>query len=131
MGLKRKLKIGGLFALAFSLLFGLAYFFTPQIQVNASSAIFENQSFYASFNKPLKKASIINGQVHVVNEQGERMEPVLSLEQDNKVIMIQGLKMGSYTLHVAKDAFKKEAKEDTTLTFSVVDELQAIKSEED
>ncbi len=131
MGLKRKLKIGGLFALAFSLLFGLAYFFTPQIQVNASSAIFENQPFYASFNKPLKKVSITNGKVHVINEQGERMEPVLSLEQDNKVLMMQGLKMGTYTLHVAKDAFKKEANQDTTLTFSVVDELQAIKTEED
>ncbi|MGM9948557.1 MAG: beta-propeller domain-containing protein [Lysinibacillus sp.] len=131
MGLKKKLKIGGLLALAFSLLFGAAYFFTPQIQVSAASAIFENQAFYASFNKPLKKASITNGQIHVVNEHGKRMNPELSLKQDNKLLVIQGLKAGSYTLHIAADAFKKEAKKETALTFSVVNELKAIESEED
>ncbi len=131
MSLKRKLKIGGLLALVFSILFGAAYFFTTKIHVAAASAVFEGQAFYASFSKPLKKASITNGEVHVEDGQGKRMNPALSLEQDGAVLVIQGLKTGTYTLHVAQDAFKKVGGKDTTLAFSVVDELQSIESEED
>lgn len=128
---KKKLKISGILALAAVLLFGVAYFFSPQPHAYASSIVFEDQGFYASFDRQLKKASISNGEIYVLGEKGKKVSPFISLEEDNKTLVIKKLTEGSYTLHIKKTAFKKKASSDITISFSVVKELQAIKSEKD
>lgn len=128
---KRKLKISALLALAVAFSFAIAYFFPPQPTVYASSTIFEDQAFYADFDKPLKKASILNGSIYVVNKKGEKANPAFSLKENNQMLVIQNLSEGTYTLYIKKTAFKKKAQSDMKLQFSVVKELQAIQSTQD
>ena len=47
------------------------------------------------------------------------------------VTIVKDLPKGKYTIHVAEEAFKKKVKSGATVTFSVVDELQAITSLDD
>lgn len=126
-----KVKISGLMLIAIVFLCGIAYVFTPQPHVYASTTIFEDQDFYAEFDTPLKKASITNGSIYVVNEKGEKVSAAFSLKEKNKVLVIQDLSEGIYTLHVEKTAFKKKPQSDMKLQFSVVKELQAIQSQQD
>lgn len=128
---KNKWKISGILTLTALLLFGAAYFFTPQPHVYGATTIFEDQAFYATFDKPLKKVSLSNGSIYVVNEEGKKVNPTLSLQEGEKTLVIQNLLKGSYTLHVGKKAFKKRAPSDMTIQFSVVEELQAIRSQQD
>lgn len=128
---KNKWKISGILTLTALLLFGAAYFFTPQPHVYGATTIFEDQAFYATFDKPLKKVSLSNGSIYVVNEEGKKVNPTLSLQEGEKTLVVQDLSKGSYTLHIGKKAFKKRTPSDMTIQFSVVEELQAIRSQQD
>ena len=125
---KGKWYVGGVISFILVAAFAIAYFISPQLQVYATSTVFENQTFYAKFNESLKKQSLKNNLIYIEDADGNKIKATLSINQDSKTLVVEDLPKGTYTIHVAEKAFKKKVKSGATVTFSVVDELQAITS---
>ncbi|MFF5994138.1 beta-propeller domain-containing protein [Lysinibacillus sp. KU-BSD001] len=129
MKYKGKWYVGGVVTFLAVLTIVAVSFFSQQVQVYATSAIFENQQFHASFNEVLKEESLTNGTISITDAKGHVVKPKMSIEE--KVLIIHDLPKGDYTIHVAEQAFKKRVSAGATVSFSVVDELQTIASLED
>ncbi|MGM9945637.1 MAG: beta-propeller domain-containing protein [Lysinibacillus sp.] len=123
--------VGGVISFILVAAFAIVYFVSPQLQVYATSTIFENQTFYAKFNESLKKDSVTNNMIYIEDADGNKIKATLSVDQDGKTLVVKDLPKGKYTIHVAEKAFKKNVKSEVTVTFSVVDELEAITSLDD
>ena len=128
---KGKWYVGGVISFILVAAFAIAYFISPQLQVYATSTVFENQTFYAKFNESLKKQSLKNNMIYIEDADGNKIKATLSINQDSKTLVVEDLPKGTYTIHIAEKAFKKNIKSGATVTFSVVDELQAITSIDD
>ena len=131
MNNKGKWYVAGVISFIVAAAFVIVYFVSPQLQVYATSTVFENQPFYAKFNESLKKDSITNNMIYIEDADGNKVKTALSIGQDGKTLVVKDLPKGTYTIHIAEQAFKKNVKSGATVTFSVVDELQAITSHDD
>ena len=123
--------VGGVISFILVAAFAIAYFISPQLQVYATSTVFENQTFYAKFNESLKKDSITKNMIYIEDADSNKIKATLSIDQDGKTLVVDDLPKGTYTIHVTEKAFKKNVKSGATVTFSVVDELEAITSIDD
>lgn len=128
---KGKWYVGGVISFILVVAFAIVYFASPQLQVYATSTVFENQTFYAKFNESLKKDSITNNMIYIEDVDGNKIKAKMSIDKDGKTLIAKDLPKGTYTIHVAEKAFEKNVKSGTTVTFSVVDKLQAITSLDD
>ena len=128
---KGKRYVGGVISFILVAAFAIAYFISPQLQVYATSTVFENQTFYAKFNESLKKDSITKNMIYIEDADSNKIKATLSIDQDGKTLVVDDLPKGTYTIHVTEKAFKKNVKSGATVPFSVVDELEAITSIDD
>ena len=128
---KGKWYVGGVISFILVAAFAIAYFVSPQLQVYATSTVFENQTFYAKFNESLKKDSITKNMIYIEDADSNKIKATLSIDQDGKTLVVDDLPKGTYTIHVTEKAFKKNVKSGATVPFSVVDELEAITSIDD
>ena len=131
MNNKGKWYVGGVISFILVAAFAIVYFVNPQLQVYATSTVFENQTFYAKFNESLKKDSITKNMIYIEDADGNKIKATLSIDQDGKTLVVDDLPKGTYTIHVTEKAFKKNVKSGATVPFSVVDELEAITSIDD
>ena len=131
MNKKGKWYVAGVISFMVAAAFVIVYFVSPQLQVYATSTVFENEPFYAKFNESLKKKSVTNNMIYIEDADGNKVKTALSISQDGKTLVVKDLPKGIYTIHVTEQAFKKKVKSGATVTFSVVDELQEITSLDD
>ena len=131
MNNKGKWYVAGVISFMVAAAFVIVYFVSPQLQVYATSTVFENEPFYAKFNESLKKKSVTNNMIYIEDADGNKVKTALSISQDGKTLVVKDLPKGTYTIHVTEQAFKKNVKSGAMVTFSVVDELQAITSLDD
>ena len=123
--------VGGVISFILVAAFAIVYFVNPQLQVYATSTVFENQTFYAKFNESLKKDSITKNMIYIEDADGNKIKATLSINQDSKTLVVDDLPKGTYMIHVTEKAFKKNVKSGAAVPFSVVDELEAITSIDD
>ncbi|MEO4053870.1 beta-propeller domain-containing protein [Solibacillus sp. CAU 1738] len=132
--MKGKLYVGGIIAIIFVLFASTVMFFDKKIEAYAASAVFVDQPFNAYFSGEIKEGSLTDGSVYVVDKgTGKKVDATLLLSGSNNSVIISGLKVGSYTLHVEKNAFKKISVRNSnkTVEFTVVDEIKQLTSEQD
>lgn len=132
--MKGKWYIGGIMAFIVVLFAAFFMFFDKKIEAYAASAVFIDQPFNAYFSGGVKESSITEGKIYVVDKATDKkVDATISLNDSKNMIIVSGLKIGSYTLHVKKDAFTKVSVRNTdkVVEFNVVDQIQHVTSVED
>ena len=71
---KGKWYVGGVISFILVAAFAIVYFVSPQLQVYATSTVFENQTFYAKFNESLKKESLKNNMIYIEDADGNKIK---------------------------------------------------------
>lgn len=105
-----------------------------KVTVSASSIALVEQGWKANFSVPLKPSAIQDGDIYLVDQQGNKTEAELELANNGRSIQASGLAPGSYTLHVKREAveggfFKTMAINE--LTFTVHKDLKSVKSNQE
>lgn len=131
MNNKGKWYVSGVIAFIIVAAFAIVYFVSPQLQVYATSTVFENQPFYVKFNESLKKESITKNMIYIEDANGNKIKATISIDNNGKTLVVKDLSKGTYKIHVTEKAFKKSVKSGATVPFSVVDKLEAITSLDD
>lgn len=109
-------------------------FLIDKVTVNASSIALTEQNWKAHFSYPLKASAIQDGDIYLVDQQGNKTKSVLNLVQNGHSIEATGLEPGSYTLHVSREAVKGgffKSMSTNELSFTVQENLQSVKSEKE
>ncbi|WP_019412767.1 beta-propeller domain-containing protein [Paenisporosarcina sp. TG20] len=109
-------------------------FLIDKVTVSASSIALTEQGWKANFSSPLKDSAIQDGDIFIVDQQGNKTDADINLHQNGHSIEVTGMKPGSYKLQVNKEAviagyFKSMST--NQLSFTVHDELQSVKSEKE
>lgn len=105
-----------------------------KVTVDASSIALTEQNWKAHFSYPLKTSAIQDGDIYLVDQQGNKTKSVLTLIQNGRSIEAAGLEPGSYTLHVSREAVKGgffKSMSTNEFSFTVQEELQSVKSEKE
>ncbi|MGE7091170.1 beta-propeller domain-containing protein [Lysinibacillus sp. NPDC048646] len=105
----------------------------PKAEAKAANTIMTTQSWKASFSKTLKASKITDENVYVTNDNGQKVTATITLGEDNKTLIVSQLAPGSYKLHVHKQAFAASELKTAShvIAFTVVEKLEAVKSEEE
>ncbi|MBE3102955.1 MAG: beta-propeller domain-containing protein [Bacilli bacterium] len=109
-------------------------FLIEKVMVSASSNALSEQGWKANFSVPLKASAIDDGDIYLVNQQGDKAVTNLHLGQKSRSVEVSNLKAGSYILHVNRDAVKGgffKSMSTSKLSFTVHKDLQPVKSEKE
>ncbi|MFX3672974.1 MAG: beta-propeller domain-containing protein [Paenisporosarcina sp.] len=109
-------------------------FLIDKVIVNAASVALSEKGWKANFSVPLKSNAIKNGDIYLVDQQGNELEEVLVLTQNGRTIKASELKPGSYTLHFKRDAVKGgffKSMSTNEFSFTVHKNIQTVKSEKE
>lgn len=105
-----------------------------KVTVSASPIALSKDSWKANFSVPLKPNAIQEGDIYLVDQQGNELEAVLILAQNGRTVEATGLKPGAYTLHVKRGAVEGgffKSMSTNELSFTVHNDLQSVKSEKE
>lgn len=105
-----------------------------KVTVSASPIALSKDSWKANFSVPVKPNAILEGDIYLVDQQGNELEAVLILAQNGRTIEATGLKPGAYTMHVKRSAVEGgffKSLSTNKLTFTVHNDLQSVKSEKE
>lgn len=130
---KGKWYAGWLVVIIIGLFIGSWFMFTKQIEAFATNTVFVDQPYYVSFSTELKEKSLTDGSVYVVDKDGKKVEAIFMLNEARKVLTVQGLPTGEYTVHVTKAAYASRTifKKEQSFDVKVVKQLESIASLED
>lgn len=109
-------------------------FMGNSITVTASSTVLTEQGLRASLSVPLKKDALNSDHLYVSDQNGKRVNAKLSLSDDGRMIHVEGLNPGSYTLHVGKGAVKEKwgkAFSTEQFHFTVQETIESVATEEE
>ena len=109
------------------------FMMVPKAEAKAVNTVMSTQSWKASFSKALKGSNITEENVYVTTDKGRKVTATITLGEDNKTLIVSQLAPGSYKLHVRKQAFAPSELKTTShvIAFTVVEKLEAVKSEEE
>lgn len=112
---------------------GILGMFYPKEQVYASTTAPRTTGWETQFSSTLKLSSIRTGMVYVVDEQGKKVQAVITIKSNLKSIRVKGLEPGNYVLYVKKNAFRKGSNITTTqkVPFKIVEGLQTVRSKQE
>ncbi len=107
--------------------------FDKKNEAYASTIVQTGEPYFISFNQALTVESLSDGNISIVDQQGKAVEAKLQLDAAAKVLTIEGLAVGNYTIHVKKAAFKKGKilQKDNKFDLQVVNKITKITSEQD
>lgn len=108
----------------------LLFFIAPKSEAKATNTVFVTQSWQALFSKELKANSITGDDIYVTNTEGDKVAATITLGADKKSLIVSDLKLGSYKLHMNKQAFvqKEFNTKAHVLDFTVIEKLEAVTS---
>lgn len=109
-------------------------FYMDKVTINATPDVHTDQKWKASFSSPLKASAILEGNVYVVDQQGNKVEAKIQLGQSGYTVEVSNLKSGSYTLHVQRQALKTsflKSLKTKKISFTVNQVLPTVKTEEE
>ncbi|MFJ7731366.1 beta-propeller domain-containing protein [Lysinibacillus sp. NPDC097231] len=106
---------------------------TPEVEAKAAVSSMTTQNWHASFTKALKESKITDDHVYVTNNEGQKVVATITLGEDKKTLIVSNLAPGSYKLHVHKEAFALKGLKTASyeIPFTVIEELEAVKSEKE
>ena len=126
--------IGVGIALSLLVLVGLAsLFYLAKDTVYANGLVFEGEAYTVQLNQALKAESVTNGAITVTDASGKVAKAKLTLDATAKVLTIEKLKVGQYTLTVKKNAYAKASKlnREQIIPLEVIQKVTALKTEAD
>lgn len=103
-----------------------------KVTVSASTIVLSEKEWIANFSVPLKPKAIENGDVYLVDQKGSKSEAILKLTSEGHSIEVTGLKPGSYTLHINRNAVEGgflKSLSTTKVSFTVQEDIQSVQSE--
>ncbi|MFD1927470.1 beta-propeller domain-containing protein [Sporosarcina siberiensis] len=95
--------LGALFITVVSVLFA---FMIEKITVTASEIALTKQGLYVKFSEPLNANAIQSDHLYITSSNGKKSVAKLTLDKGRRIVHVQGLEPGKYTLHIKRDAFK-------------------------
>jgi len=106
---------------------------SPTAHAKAASTIMSTQSWTVSFTQTLKTKNITDKYVYVTDNAGQKVTATITLGDDKKSLVVSNLSPGSYRLHVKKGAFAFNSLKTKTheIDFTVIDKLEAVKSDKE
>ncbi|MDN4494814.1 beta-propeller domain-containing protein [Ureibacillus aquaedulcis] len=128
--MKRKFFAGGILiviAIAASVVF---FFFGQKLEVSSASTVMEKQPYHVHFSKGIGENSIKEQKIYVTGENGEKVNAVITLEENQQSLVIENLKPGQYVLHVEENAFKQKSiqADKQKIKFNVIEKIEGISS---
>ncbi|MEK4423881.1 beta-propeller domain-containing protein [Solibacillus sp. FSL K6-1523] len=123
----------GMIATLVSLVVFSYILFDKKIEAHASTIVQAGEPYFISFNQALTVESVTDGNISIVDQQGKAVKATLQLDAAAKVLSIEGLAVGNYTIHVKKAAFKsgKALQKDNQFDLQVVNKITKITSQQD
>ncbi len=123
-------------AVALVLIFGAFIFvlLNDKVSVSASEIALVDQGWRAHFSVPLKKSAATSGGVFINNDKGEKITVDSRIENGGKTVYVNGLKPGSYTLHVKRNAVAGKLFKVFPIhvvSFTVHESLESVKGEKE
>lgn len=109
-------------------------FFIEKVTVSATETALTESGWQVYFSEPLANDSVEAGHLYVTDQKGNKVNPKYELLAGNKKLQVAGLKPGTYTLHMNKKAVSGnfyKVMETEKLEFTVYDEIESIRSNED
>lgn len=127
--MNKKLYVGGLVLLPFvlSIVFVI---FSKNVEVSAASTVFSGHPYDVHLSEILDEKAIEEGEVYVTDENGEKVEAKITLQENKRSLRIENVGVGKYVLHIESKAFQKSIKKQK-LEFEVIEQLESIQSVED
>lgn len=105
-----------------------------KVSVSGSSVALANSGWKANFSEPIRPEAIERGNLYLTDDEGERLEPTMTLHENQKTLEVTDLPPGNYTLHITSDALKSSFFQTLAMkevTFTVQSELESLTSEEE
>ncbi|MEK3764440.1 beta-propeller domain-containing protein [Solibacillus sp. FSL K6-4121] len=114
------------------LVFGY-FFFTKNTEVQATGISFKGETYSITLKQPIMKESLTDGSIVVLDENEKVTKAKFSINSSGKILSVDGLNLGKYTLQIKKDAFAKKTKlqQEQSVTLVVVKKVKNIVSTED
>lgn len=108
-------------------------FYWAKDTVFANGLVFEGEGYTMQFNQALKADSVTNGAITVTDTAGKVVQAKLTLDAKAKVLTVENLKAGQYTLTVKKNAYAKAPKlnREQKIPLEVIQKVTALKTEAD
>lgn len=109
-------------------------FFIDKVTVSASGTALGDRGWSAHFSEPLANDSIEAGHMYVTDQTGKKADPELKLQAGNKKLKVDGLKPGTYTLHIDKKAVNGKfykVLDREKIKFTIYETLESVSSAED
>lgn len=95
--------LGALFITVVSVLFA---FMIEKITVTASEIALTKQGLYVNFSEALNVNAIQSDDLYITSSNGKKVVSELTLDNKRRIVHVQGLEPGKYTLHIKRSAFK-------------------------
>lgn len=131
----KKEKIFGIsIVLSFLALVGLSsLFYLAKDTVYANGLVFEGEAYKVQLDQALKTESLTNGAITVTDSAGKVVQAKFTLDQTAKVLTVENLKAGQYTVTVKKNAYAKATKlnREQTIPLEVIHKVTTLKTEAD
>ncbi len=132
--MKRRFFAAGIIIVSITIVTSIVlFFFGQKLEVTSASTVMVNQPHQVYFSKELRKESIEDKAIYVTDEEGDRIEAIITLRGNQQSISIENLMPGQYILHVEEKAFEQpsfKAKKQV-IEFKVIEKVEKISSVED
>ena len=114
---------------------GLVFvFIDDKVSISATPVALAEQGWKASFSSSLQQEAIDNGDVYIVDAQGERVDVDMFIHENGKTLEIPEIPPGEYQLHVKRAALKNNFVKsfvNTEVSFVVQEQLENLANEEE
>ena len=132
--MKRKVFAGGILIVIITLITSVVLFFHGQkLEVSSAPATMVNQPYQVYFSKAIAEKSIEERAVYVTDENGERVNANITLQENQQSLTVENLVPGEYVLHVEKAAWEQKSfkTKKQVIEFKVVEKVKEITSVQD
>nr|WP_198044777.1 beta-propeller domain-containing protein [Lysinibacillus timonensis] len=131
--MKKRIYVSGILLILAAVVIGVVLMFGKKIEVHAASTVLVNQPYQVHFSETLNEKSIDKGYIYLTNEQGNRVDAQISIENHGQTVAVINNVPGDYVLHVEKNAFTTISSSTTKqqISYEVIEQVSHIESMKD
>ncbi|MFC7686155.1 beta-propeller domain-containing protein [Ureibacillus sp. GCM10028918] len=132
--MKRRFFAGGILLVTLAIVASVVFFFFGQkLEVSSASTVMVKQPYHVHFSKVIGGNSIEDQAIYVTNENGDRVNAVITLQENQKSLTIENLMPGQYVLHVEETAFEQKSihTKKQVIEFKVLEKIEKVSSVQD
>ncbi|WP_041072980.1 beta-propeller domain-containing protein [Bacillus sp. OxB-1] len=105
-----------------------------RVTVTASGIALTEKGWQAGFSAPLNQKAERSGDLYITDQEGNRVETDIRIENEGHTVHVNGLEPGAYTLHIKKEAVKGKrykSLQSDRIDFTVHETITSVASEKE